>query len=292
MGKITTQELEEMIKSKFLEKGVADNDIKNNVVEEIAEKIKTEVNKGIKDRFEPKKEIVDVDISSNESPESFSSGVGVDNITSDSFANKEMEENIKKEVELKEIEKLLSQKEEELKRKEEELEKKEEELRYRPILPEKIETINPEKLFLFDENKLSVGSENLSRLDFNLLDAPESKINMHELWLKDAIKKAEVYIVKYEKIGDIEFNPIEGTTSFKAIKNEDIETINPEEAKVNSQGNMLDSIAPVKDVILPPLENNNIINSLENSTEEESEENLLLKNKVEEMIKNYLSKNI
>ena len=172
------------------------------------------------------------------------------------------------------------------------MKKKEEELKYRPILPEKIETINPEKLFLFDENKLSVGSENLSRLDFNLLDAPESKINMHELWLKDAIKKAEVYIVKYEKIGDIEFNPIEGTTSFKAIKNEDIETINPEEAKVNSQGNMLDSIAPVKDVILPPLENNNIINSLENSTKEESEENLLLKNKVEEIIKNYLSKNI
>jgi len=292
MGKITTQELEEMIKSKFLEKGVSNNDIKNNFVEEIADKIKAEVNKGIKDRFEPKKEVVDVDISSNESPESFSSGVGGGNITSDSFVNKEMEENVKKEVELKEIEKLLSQKEEELKLKEEELNRKEEDLKYRPTLPEKIETINPEKLFLFDENKLSVGSENLSRLEFNLLDSPESKINMHELWLKDAIKKAEIYIVKYDKIGDIEFNPIEGTTSFKALREEDVETISPEEAKVNAQGNMIDSIAPVKEVILPPLENNNIINSLENSTEEESEENLLLKNKVEEMIKNYLSKNI
>ena len=71
-----------------------------------------------------------------------------------------------------------------------------------------------------------------------------------------------------------------------------METISPEEVKVNALGNMVDSIAPVKEVILPPLENNNIINSLENSTEEESEENLLLKNKVEEMIKNYLSKNI
>jgi hypothetical protein len=40
------------------------------------------------------------------------------------------------------------------------------------------------------------------------------------------------------------------------------------------------------------LENNDIINSLEHTEEEESEENLLLKNKVEEMIKNYLSKNI
>ena len=292
MGKITTQELEEMIKSKFLEKGVTDNDVKNDIIEEIAEKIKAEVNKGIKNKFEPKKEVVDVDISSKESPESFSSGMGVDNITSDSFTNKETEENIKKEVELKEIEKLLSQKEEELRMKEDELNKKEEELKYRPILPEKIETINPEKLFLFDENKLSVGSENLSRLEFNLLESPESKINMHDLWLKDAVKKAEIYIVKYEKIGDIEFNPIEGTTNFKVLKEDSIETITPEEIEVNSQGNMIDSISPIKDVILPPLENNDIINSLENTEEEESEENLLLKSKVEEMIKNYLSKNI
>ncbi len=302
MEKITTSQLEEMIRSKFLEKGVSTEEITTEILSNISEKIKTEVKNSLNNSNSESQETINVDISKTELPQE-TPGETPEAISSSVESNEEIGELYKKEGELEAKQRALTEKEEELRRREEELKEKEEQLKYKPSIPENIQNLGSEKLFVFNENDLSVGAEKLSDSYMNLVDNPENKTSMKELWLKEGKRDAEVFVVKFEKIGRIEFNPFEGVSEFinepeyNNFEKED--ELDNNEIDVTLYGNMSDSIAPIKDVI-KPLNNdmgldvqNGEYQNLEtgadvtNVDKQDFEE--LLNSKLKEIVKNYLS---
>ena len=295
MAKITTGELEEMIRKNLTDKGLNEIEINEEDIKNISNKIKKEVNKVIQPKEEEEEgEVVNVDISKPEDEE----GDSLESSEAITYSQ-DSDEIYKKEAELKGKEKYLSEKEEELKRKEEELDIKEKELEYKPEMPKALEDMGSEKLFVFDMSKLSSGAENLSRLSMNLMNSPEEKTTIKDLWLDKAKKKSEVYVVKFEKVGEIDFDPIEGTSNLTTIKdvNGDKEItnfqndINPD-LQDSTPTNMTDAIAPITDVTQPMSDDMGLNMSngkhvgLENLPKEEYNE--VLKNTVEDLIKKYL----
>jgi hypothetical protein len=207
--KITTSEIEDIIKKKLKESGLSD-DIIQSSVKQIKDKIMdkynsskpegdTNVNNAPENNEENK--TVDVDISS-ESPSGMEE------------ANPEL---VKKEVEQDLKEKEIEDKEKELKAKEIELDQKEKELEYKPQLPEPLKELGKEQFFVFDENQISLGAEALSNCAFYLKNNPEMKSSMHSTWINKAFTKADLFIVEFKKIGELEFDPYQGTT--KLIQN-------------------------------------------------------------------------
>jgi hypothetical protein len=295
MEKITVSELEEMIRSKFLEKGASIDEIKEEVIKNITEKIKNKSKEGKKiDTENNEEKVLNVDISKPKDEE----GKVPESITSTLETSKEMEDILKREEELKRKEEELSRIEIELNDKETILLSKEEELKHHPEIPKQLKKLESEKLFIFDENEISVGSEKLSSIYLKTLENPEEKTNMKDIWLNKGVKEAELYIVKFEKIGKLEFDPFEGNTEFiediLENKEDDLEL---SDIELDSQSNMKDSIKPIKDVTQPMINNSfDNINSYEENiqnkeTEEEEEENhydMILTKKVEEIIKKYL----
>jgi len=234
MEKVSVSELEEMIRSKFVEKGASEDEIKEEVIKSISEKIKNKSREEKESSEEvDNEEVVDVDISKPKDEE----GKIPDAVTSSVEASEELEE--------------VSKKEAELEAREQELAKKEEELNQREASLSVIELENEEKLFVFDENDISVGAEKLSTLEMNSVSNPEEKISMRNMWLKDAVKDVEIYVAKFEKIGNIEFDPFEGTATFTPDISDEKEEIDSEDVKLDMQGNMKDSIEPVTDVSQP-----------------------------------------
>jgi len=245
MEKINTSELENMIRSNFLDKGASEDEIKEEIVKSITEKIKNKSREGVESAEQPQGEdIVDVNISKPQDVE----GKIPDAVTSSTSTPKEYEDISNKQLELEEKEKELLKREEELNRREEYMLSQKEDDSYEPELPEQIEEIEPEKLFVFDKNMISVGAEKLSTLEMNLVSNPEEKSNMRTLWLKDAIKDVELYVANFEKIGNIEFDPFGGTAEIKETTSKDVEEINAQNVKLDFQGNMKDSIEPIANV--------------------------------------------
>ena len=112
---------------------------------------------------------------------------------------------------------------------------------------------------------------------------------MKDLWLKDGKKDAEIYIVKFEKIGNFEFQPFEGITSY--IK--DVEEDNLESEKFNldteeniNVNNMRDSISPIKDVTKP------MINDMDLSVKSDEEKEFNLDKNSSDYLQNFLIKTI
>ena len=245
MEKINVSELEEMIRSKFVEKGASEEEIKEEVVKSITEKIKNKSKEEVQsDESVDNQDVVDVDISKPKDVE----GKIPAAITSSVETSDNSEEILSKELALKIKEEELTKREEDLNQRESSLKSIEKESEYEPELPEQIEEIEPEKLFIFDENNISVSGEKLSTLEMNLLRSPEEKTNMRAMWLKDAVKDVDLYVANFEKIGKIEFDPFEGTAEFKNIESEEVEEIDSEDIKLDMQGNMKDSIEPVSNV--------------------------------------------
>lgn len=245
MEKINVSELEEMIRSKFVEKGASEEEIKEEVVKSITEKIKNKSKEEVQsDESVDNQDVVDVDISKPKDVE----GKIPAAITSSVEASDNSEEILSKELALKTKEEELTKREEDLNQRESSLKSIEKESEYEPELPEQIEEIEPEKLFIFDENNISVSGEKLSTLEMNLLRSPEEKTNMRSMWLKDAVKDVDLYVANFEKIGKIEFDPFEGTAEFKNIESEEVEEIDSEDIKLDMQGNMKDSIEPISNV--------------------------------------------
>lgn len=245
MEKINVSELEEMIRSKFVEKGASEEEIKEEVVKSITEKIKNKSKEEVQsDESVDNQDVVDVDISKPKDVE----GKIPAAITSSVETSDNSEEILSKELALKIKEEELTKREEDLNQRESSLKSIEKESEYEPELPEQIEEIEPEKLFIFDENNISVSGEKLSTLEMNLLRSPEEKTNMRSMWLKDAVKDVDLYVANFEKIGKIEFDPFEGTAEFKNIESEEVEEIDSEDIKLDMQGNMKDSIEPISNV--------------------------------------------
>lgn len=85
---------------------------------------------------------------------------------------------------------------------------------YTPELPSFMNKIDPGKVIVFDMNELSQGGENLSHTPFRTFENPDVKKSMNDLWTEDGKRKVEVYVSKFEKVGEIEFNYANGTSQF------------------------------------------------------------------------------
>lgn len=85
---------------------------------------------------------------------------------------------------------------------------------YKPELPSFIDKIEPAKIIVFSQNELSEGGENLTKKPLRTFEDPDIKRSMHEFWLDNGQKKAEVYMAKLEKIGELEYDYANGTTKF------------------------------------------------------------------------------
>lgn len=85
---------------------------------------------------------------------------------------------------------------------------------YAPELPSFMNKIEPAKIIIFSQNELSESGENLTNKPFRTYEDPDVKKTMNDFWLDKGQKRAEVYVVKLEKIGELEFNYANGTTQF------------------------------------------------------------------------------
>lgn len=85
---------------------------------------------------------------------------------------------------------------------------------YAPELPNFIDKIEPAKVIIFSQNELSLGGENLANEPLRTFSNPDIKKSIHEFWIEDGKKRAEVYIAKLEKIGEVEFDYRTGVAKF------------------------------------------------------------------------------
>jgi len=85
---------------------------------------------------------------------------------------------------------------------------------YKPELPSFMEKIEPAQVIIFSQNELSEGGENLSNKPLRTFSDPDVKKSMNDFWLDKGQKKADVYMAKLEKIGELEFDYANGTTKF------------------------------------------------------------------------------
>jgi hypothetical protein len=83
-----------------------------------------------------------------------------------------------------------------------------------PELPYFLDKVQPGKLIIFNQNELSEGGENLSNKPIRTFADPDVKKSMRELWLENGQKRAEVFLSKLEKIGELEYDVANGTTVF------------------------------------------------------------------------------
>ena len=115
------------------------------------------------------------------------------------------------------------------------------EIGYVPELPLTLQNVPPGKIIVFDINELSIGGENLSNKPFALLDDPDIKKSMQDMWIENGKQKADVYLADFKKAGEIEFDYVRGTAKFIEqrydTKQEEVNTYheNPYSEKVTPQ---------------------------------------------------------
>jgi hypothetical protein len=85
---------------------------------------------------------------------------------------------------------------------------------YTPELPEILKKAEPSELFVFQYNDIGESGENLSYKPLRLMDDPDVKKSMNDLWLEQGKTKAKIYVAKFEEIGEVEFNYANGTSRF------------------------------------------------------------------------------
>lgn len=257
--KINSSEIDSLIEKKIRERGLV-GDITLDKLAEIKEKIKSQLKKS--EQPESINEQVPTtvpEISSIQptqtvptAPEAISQTISI---------SKDAVELAKKEGELEQKEKEISDREANVANKESELQRKQDELSYKPQIPAILDNVGNEQIFVFNTNELSLGAEALSSTNFRLMSNPDLKKSMIELWATEGKKNADVFLVKFEKLGDISFDPFQGTANFEHKPFEDgqnpsipMEGLTPEDAK-NSQEviePMQDSIEPISNVTLSP----------------------------------------
>lgn len=149
---------------------------------------------------------------------------------------------------------------------------------YEPELPSFIDKIEPEKFIVFDRNELSVGGENLSNRPFRTLDNPDNKKSIHQSWLEDGKKKADVYIAKFVKIGEIEFNYTNGLSQY-IERTEEKPAVNTH----GFEGNPMDTFDPVVVDGQKPVDSGDLEATIKSSLD--------LENKVKEYIEKIVKDN-
>lgn len=260
-SKIGFSEIEKLIQKNIKDRGLSGDitlakieDIKNKVREQLS---KNEINKptlNTIDEVETTQKQEDVTM-----PVQTSVG-NPENITQETIVDEKSMELSNKEGQIQEKENELLKKEEELNRREVELNTKEQELKYKPVVPTFLEQAEPDKIFIYDMNELNFGSETLTTTQYHLVNSPDQKTTMHDLWLEKGKVRAEVFKVQFEKIGEMVFNPMEGICKFEQktssleSNNLDIESKDSVLDAINSQipkEPLIDTVEPIKDVVLP-----------------------------------------
>jgi hypothetical protein len=85
---------------------------------------------------------------------------------------------------------------------------------YTPELPDALKKAEPAEVFVFQYSDLNKSGENLSLKPLRLMDDPEVQMSMNDFWIKEGKTKADVYVAKFEKIGEINFNYADGVSKF------------------------------------------------------------------------------
>lgn len=164
-----------------------------------------------------------------------------------------------KEGEISQKERELAQKEQELNARQMELDRKAEELKYKPELPDFIKKSQPAQLFIYDQNELNMGGEGLSQAEFRTVGQPDSKKSMHKLWLEDGKVRAEIFRVEMKKIGEMEFDPMNGTSKFVEmtqplpddLPQQDVDMVQNAIESQEPIEPMQDAVQPITNVTLP-----------------------------------------
>ena len=176
--KISHTELEELIRKKIKEKGLA-NDIGEDKLSEIKKNISLQLSKKPElSEAAPIEPVTPVSAPNTVLEKPVSNAP--ESITKTTTISKDTIDLAKREGELEQREKEFAQKQSELTLKEKDLLEKEQALEYKPQVPEVLEGIGNEKLFIFDENEISVGAEALSKTLFRLVSNPDDKRSMIE----------------------------------------------------------------------------------------------------------------
>lgn len=288
--KISETELSELIHKKIRERGLT-NDISVEKMSEIKNNICSQLKKPELSEAAPIEQPITTPVTAAPAPlpKPVSSP---ESITKTTTVSKDSIDLAKREGELEQREKEFAQKQSELTLKEKDLLEKEQALEYKPQIPAVLEGIGNEELFIFDENEISLGAESLSKAPFRLISNPDEKRSMIELWANEGKKGADLYIVKFEKAGEIIFDPFEGTASYvkkpfgdgenPASVSKDKNGITPKDA-LDSQNSthMIDSIEPIINTTLVTSNDMGL-----NSNELDD----LIKNRIDSIIKNHFSK--
>jgi hypothetical protein len=85
---------------------------------------------------------------------------------------------------------------------------------YTPELPEMLKKAAPAELFVFRYNDIGESGENLTNKPMRLMDDPDVKKSMHDIWIQEGRTKAKIYVAKFEEIGEIDFNYTDGVSRF------------------------------------------------------------------------------
>lgn len=277
-------DIENLIINKFREKDALSfmtNDVINDITNKVKLQLQSKINSNSKlDEIEetmPDNEEKNQKIQVN-TPQTNNNP----NISVQTTIDPEKEEIIKKEAELDIKEQELEQKQQELINQEINFEIQKSQLEYKPELPKALSSINPENsLIVFNNGELSLGGAALSNKKFHLKNNPDEKKSMHEFWIDNANTQSEVYLVELKKIGNLIFDPFQGTTVFQGTteiitpedlknSNEDNAGLNPEDAVLSQiptpENQTLDSIQPLTDVSMPMFNSDDFKNQeLENS---------------------------
>jgi len=258
--KINSSKIDSLIEKKIKEKGLV-GDITLEKLSEIKEKIKSQLKKPelaipVNEQVPPAvtPEVAPTPVQTLPStPEAITQTVSI---------SKDSVELAKKEGELEQKEKEISNREASVANKESELQRKQDELSYKPQIPAILENVGNEQFFIFNENELSLGAEALTSTNFRLMSNPDLKKSMMDIWATDGKKGADIFLVKFEKIGDISFDPFQGTSRFEKKPFEvgqtpssvPIEGLTPEDAMASQEATepMQDSIEPMSNVTLAP----------------------------------------
>lgn len=290
--KINSAELENLIKSKIREKGLA-NDISDEKIAEIKNSIKkqlqhTEISEAAPVTPAPTTPVVSNPVQQiTPAPASITPNAP-NAITQTTSVSKDAVDLAKREGELEQREREFAQKQSELTVKEKEIEEKAQALSYKPQIPVVLEGIGNEKLFVFDKNELSLGQEALANVPFRLLSNPDDKKSMIELWTTEAKKGADIYVVHFDKVGEIIFDPFKGTANYVEKPFEDGEQpkevpadgLTPEQAMASQEPlePLSDSIPAKTDVTMEPSNDMGL-----NNVDLEQ----ILKDRIDHLIKDY-----
>ena len=82
---------------------------------------------------------------------------------------------------------------------------------YTPELPDMLKHVKPAQLVVMELNDIEQNGENLASKPMRMMDNIDLKKSMLDLWKEEGMSKADVFVMKYEKAGEINFDYASGT---------------------------------------------------------------------------------